>query len=221
MNSMDPAAREAAEAMVRTQIEARGVRDPRVLEAMRSVPRHHFVPDLSLAEAYDDHARPTGEGQTISQPYIVARMTELLRVEPGMTVLEIGTGSGYQTAVLAALGARVVSVERYESLAQRAREALRGIELPQQPRVVTGDGTLGFAGAASYDRILFTAAGPAVPESYREQLADPGRIVGPVGDRHQQVLVVVELHDGRWTTREDIGCRFVPLVGEQGWKHGE
>ena len=222
---MDAPAREAAQAMVRVQVEARGVRDPRVLEAMRSVPRHLFTPGLSMEEAYSDHARPTAEGQTISQPYIVARMTELLEVEPGMKVLEIGTGSGYQTAVLAKLGAVVVSVERYDSLAVRAREALQRVgdelDLPTPPRVVTGDGTLGFEAEAPFDRILFTAAGPEVPDSYREQLADPGRIVGPVGDRYQQVLISLDLRDGRWERREDIGCRFVPLVGEQGWKHGE
>ena len=148
-------------------------------------------------------------------------MTELLGVEPGMKVLEIGTGSGYQTAVLATLGAEVVSVERYQTLAQRARAALEGLDLPTQPRVVTGDGTLGQEDGGPYDRILFTAGGPVVPEAYREQLADPGRIVGPVGDRHQQVLLVLDLRASRWTRREDIGCRFVPLVGEQGWKHGE
>lgn len=211
--------------MVEHDLRRRGVRDPRVLEAMRRVPRHRFVPGMPVERAYADRALPTAEGQTISQPYIVARMTELLHVDPGVRVLEIGTGSGYQAAVLATLGARVVSVERSPALAERARQVLADVlgeieaveDGDAAVRVVVGDGTLGWPEGAPYDRIMVTAAAPSVPEAYREQLADPGLIVIPLGDREQQYLTVIQRREGQFVQTRDTGCRFVPLVGEAGW----
>ena len=210
----------AREAMVRGQIEARGVRDERVLEAMRRVPRHLFIPEADPADAYRDEARATDLGQTISQPYVVARMSELLEVEPrvgGMSVLEIGAGSGYAAAVLSAMGARVVSVERHPELAERARAAVAraGVEGVE---VVVGDGTLGWPSDAPYDRIIVTAAAPSLPPELREQLTDPGRIVIPIGTRDTQSMLVFRLEDGRWHEDRDFTCRFVPLVGEAGWE---
>ena len=220
------AAADARAAMVERDLRRRGIDDPGVLEAMARVPRHRFVPDVPAAEAYADSALPTGQGQTISQPYIVARMTQLLCVEAGVRVLEVGTGSGYQAAVLAVLGADVVSIERSEALADRARRCLADV-LPElapvgaaqrgRVDVVTGDGTLGYREAAPYDRILVTAAAPALPPAYREQLADPGVIVIPLGDREQQQLIVIEQRDGQLIRRRDAACRFVPLVGQAGW----
>lgn len=216
---MDEAAR-AARQMVRTQLRDRGIRDVRVLEAMRRVPRHLFVPEVDIATAYGDHALPTAEGQTISQPYIVARMSELLDVQPSLKVLEIGTGSGYQTAVLAALGAQVISLERHASLAQRARQTLKQIVPGAAIEIVVGDGTVGYPLASPYDRILVTAASPRVLDAYRQQLADGGRLVLPVGDRDKQVLTVVDRRGDRYTPRDDLSCRFVPLVGEDAWGWG-
>ncbi len=222
----DRAAAEAAARMVEHDLRRRGINDPPVLEAMARVPRHRFVPEVPVAQAYADSALPTGEGQTISQPYIVARMTQLLCVAPGLRVLEVGAGSGYQAAVLAVLGADVISVERSPALAQRAREALAVILPGLEPvgadrlgrvEIVTGDGTLGHADAAPYDRILVTAGAPALPPAYRRQLADPGLIVIPIGDRQQQQLIIIQQRQGQLVRSRDTGCRFVPLVGEAGW----
>lgn len=212
----------AAQNMVRTQLRDRGIRDERVLAAMQGVPRHLFVPEVDVEAAYADHALPTAEGQTISQPYIVAYMTELLRVDPSARVLEIGTGSGYQTAVLATLGAQVISIERHEALAERARAVLRELLPPDAAvQVVTGDGTVGYPLASPYDRIIVTAAAPRVPSAYRHQLADGGRLVLPVGDRERQVLMVVDRKGDRFVELEDLPCRFVPLVGEDAWGFGD
>lgn len=202
--------------MVETQIAARGVDVPRVLEAMRRVPRHRFVPAHAAGGAYDDRPLPIGEGQTISQPYMVAIMTAALDVQPGHRVLEIGTGSGYQAAVLACLDAEVVSIERHGVLADRARQALdesgaRGV------RVLVGDGTEGWPPEAPYDRILVTAGAPAVPESLRAQLADGGRLVIPVGPSELQHVTVIDRHGDRFTERQAEACVFVPLVGRHGW----
>ncbi len=202
--------------MVDEQLRARDIDDPQVLDAMRRVPRHRFV-DESPAAAYGDHALPTAAGQTISQPYIVGKMTQLLGVEPGMKVLEIGTGSGYQTLVLATLGARVVSIERYDNLAARARSTLNEIAPDVSIQIVTGDGTLGYPSEAPYDRILCTAAAPDLPEPYRAQLSEGGRIVIPIGDRRTQYLTVFERHGRGWTRQDGIACRFVPLIGDAGW----
>ena len=217
MNAEAQRADELAQRMVREQIAGRGIRDPRVLAAMRRVPRHRFVPHQPVETAYADRALPTAAGQTISQPYMVARMTELLAVEPGQKVLEIGTGSGYQAALLLQLGARLTTIERCEELARPAEALLRELYPDAALRVVVGDGSLGFAADAPYDRMLFTCGAPDLPDACREQLADPGRIVIPTGERGEQILMVYDLAEGTWKTMHDIGCRFVPLVGEQGW----
>jgi protein-L-isoaspartate(D-aspartate) O-methyltransferase len=208
--------------MVAQQLERRGIRDRRVLAAMATVPREAFLPGEPGpgASAYDDRALPIDEGQTISQPFIVARMTELLDVEAGDRVLEIGTGSGYQAAVLAALGARVVSIERHESLGRAARETLErlgiaGIE------VRVGDGSRGDPGGAPWAGIIVTAAAPDVPPELRQQLAIGGRLVIPVGARWEQELLVVERRsEAHWRDKSDGPVVFVPLVGEGGWSEG-
>jgi len=199
------------------EIEARGVSDPAVLRVMRKIPRHLFMDEALIPQAYGDHALPIGQGQTISQPYIVAWMTELLQVEPGMRVLEIGTGSGYQTAVLAALGAYVFSVERVKELAARARARLAAMRF-LRVRIRLDDGTLGWPDEAPFDRILVTAAGPKIPEPLLGQLADPGRMVLPVGaSRSNQSLVLIQKENGRITSRNMGGVTFVYLVGAHGW----
>jgi len=215
MNTYRPLAE--AETMVDQQLIARGIRDERVLDAMRRVPRHRFVPRVTVAEAYADKALPTAAGQTISQPYMVALMTSLLAVEPGHKVLEIGTGSGYQTAVLAMIGADVVTMEVYASLTHFARKMIDDIGLTDRVTFVEGDGTLGCQPHAPFDRILVTAGAPHVPKRLKEQLTDDGRIVIPLGDRASQTLTVVTRRDGEWQTEASVPCRFVPLVGEDGW----
>ena len=206
-----------AQKMVDQQLRARGIRDPAVLEAMVHVARHQFVPQLPLSEAYADHALPTAEGQTISQPYMVAVMTEQLRVKTGLKVLEVGTGSGYQTAILARLGAQVVSIDRSEYLVEQASGLLKRLGWAIRVQVVTGDGTLGYQSQAPYDRILVTAGAPHLPQAYREQLANDGRIVIPIGTRQDQTLVIVDRHGDQWHSHSSTRCRFVPLVGEDGW----
>ncbi len=208
---------QAADDMVQQQLVARGISDPAVLDAMRTTPRHRFVPHVSPHRAYGDHALPTADGQTISQPYIVAVMTELLRLEPGQRVLEIGTGSGYQTAILLALGAHVVSLERSAKLAERAKQALADICPEAALTLVVGDGSLGHPDLAPYDRILVTAAAPALPPALEEQLAPAGRIVIPLGERHQQILTLFEHSDGKLRSHPQTPCHFVPLVGAAAW----
>jgi protein-L-isoaspartate(D-aspartate) O-methyltransferase len=202
--------------MVDEQIAARGVRDPRVLDAMRDVPRHRFVADDAQWQAYEDRPLPIGEGQTISQPYMVAAMTELLSPQPSSVVLEIGTGSGYQTAVLARLAAHVTSIERHAPLADRAGRILEMLGYANV-RVLVGDGTEGHAAGAPYDRILVTAGAPGVPDSLKRQLGEGGRLVIPVGPPGFQRLVLVERRGLAFDLTEGEGCVFVPLVGREGW----
>jgi protein-L-isoaspartate(D-aspartate) O-methyltransferase len=205
--------------MVDTQIEARGVSDPLVLEAMRRVPRHRFVPQGLWDQAYNDYPLPIGEDQTISQPYIVALMTEALELRSTDRVLEIGTGSGYQAAVLAELAAEVYSIDRLASLAENAKKVLAVLSY-KNFHVRVGDGTLGWPEEAPFEAILVTAGAPQVPRPLVEQLALGGRLVIPVGDRFSQTLTRIR------KTKEGLkydymgGCRFVRLIGEYGWKAG-
>jgi protein-L-isoaspartate(D-aspartate) O-methyltransferase len=210
---------EARTRMVDAQLRGRGIKDQRVLAAMTAVPRDAFVPRGERPEAYEDRPLPIGAGQTISQPYIVARMTELLHVAPGERVLDIGTGSGYQAAVLAELGCRVTSIERESTLVASAQERLIGLGYDDRVHVREGDGTLGAPDGAPWDGILVAAGAPAIPEALREQLGDGRRLVIPVGSREHQELIVVTRHGDEWVERSDGPCVFVPLIGEEGW-HG-
>lgn len=203
--------------MVETQIAARGVRNPRVLEAMRATPRHLFVAETLRREAYDDRPLPIGDGQTISQPYIVAIMTEALAPGPDDRVLEIGTGSGYQTAILARLCREVISIERHGSLAAAAQAVLEGMGIANV-RIVVADGTQGWAASAPFDRILVTAGAPAVPDMLRQQLADGGRLLIPVGPASIQHLTVIERTGETFVERQGEACVFVPLIGTHGWQ---
>jgi protein-L-isoaspartate(D-aspartate) O-methyltransferase len=204
--------------MVATQLRARGIRDERVLAALLEVPREEFVPAWQRDAAYADEALPIPAGQTISQPYMVARMTELLTVGPADRVLEIGTGSGYQAAVLAALGCRVTSIERHAELAAAARERLVRLGFGDAVEVRVGDGSLGDPGGAPWPAIVVTAAAPFVPLPLREQLdPDGGRLVVPVGSRDRQDLIVVTRRGNEWIELNDGPCVFVPLVGEAGF----
>jgi protein-L-isoaspartate(D-aspartate) O-methyltransferase len=205
------------ERMVYNQIEARGVRDQRVLDAMRTVPRHLFVPAYQVGAAYRDTPLAIGQGQTISQPYIVALMTELLELAGDERVLEIGTGSGYQAAILGRLAAKVITIERFAELAQEARERLSRLGYANV-RVEVGDGTLGWPPDAPYDGIIVTAASPELPEPLPDQLADGGRLVVPVGPRWTQHLVRLRRRGGTFTTESLIGVAFVPLIGAHGWQ---
>lgn len=214
-DSMEP--EKLREAMVETQIAARGIADERVLEAMRRVPRHLFVPPAQQERAYEDTPLPAGEGQTISQPYMVAWMTELLGLEGDEEVLEIGTGTGYQAAVLALLAGRVVTMERIESLARSARRRLEKLGF-DNVEVVVGDGSRGLPERAPFRGIIVTAGSPRVPEALLEQLEDGGRLVIPVGTSTMQTLTVVENRGGDMHTREMGNCVFVPLLGEYGWR---
>ncbi len=203
--------------MVEEQLRARGIRDRRVLEAMGAVPRHAFVDPGYHARAYGDHALPSEQGQTISQPYIVARMLELAEIAAHHRVLEIGTGTGYQTALLARLCDRVYSVERVASLLRAADQRLQGLGL-RNVALRHGDGTLGWQEFAPYDRVLVAAAAPRVPESLRAQLGEPGVLVIPVGGEERQHLEVWRrFQGGRWEGRRHGECRFVPLVGRDAW----
>jgi protein-L-isoaspartate(D-aspartate) O-methyltransferase len=203
--------------MVEEQIRARGVRDERVLSAMEQVPRHLFVPLELRASAYDDEPLPIGEGQTISQPFIVAEMTQALRMKGAEKVLEIGTGSGYQTAVLSKLCGEVVTVERLASLSGAARKLLDSLGISNVTYVV-GDGSLGYPEKAPYDRILSAAASPSVPPPWMEQLAEGGIVVLPLGGRWEQVLARVTKRGGKADSEVLGGCRFVPLLGVHGFR---
>lgn len=194
-----------------------GIKDKKVLEAMRTVPRHHFVPEALQSRAYGDHALPISANQTISQPFIVARMTELLELDRDSRVLEIGAGSGYQTAVLSKVAAQVYAIERLGDLAREAQARIRQLEI-YNATVKCFDGTLGWAANAPYDGILVAAGGPAVPEPLIAQLKIGGRLVVPVGESKeaQRLIRVIRIETG--TRQEDHGaCAFVPLIGQHGW----
>ena len=212
--------RRAREWMVSHQIERRGIKSPQLLEAMRQIPRHLFVQPLMRDRAYEDNPLPIGENQTISQPYIVALMTSLIHLEGVENVLEIGTGSGYQSAILSRLAKTVHTIERHRSLARRAESILKELNI-QNVTVHVGDGSVGLPKFAPFEAILITAAMPQVPEVLLNQLAKDGRLVAPVGSSGKQILQ-------RWTregetfSREDfIPVTFVPLRGELGWKSSE
>ncbi len=205
--------------MVKEQVVQRGVTDERVLAAMRAIPRHLFIDQAFWHRAYSDHPLPIGFDQTISQPYIVGLMSQELGVVGGEKVLEIGTGSGYQASVLAALGCTVYTVERIPELSKKASEILSMIGL----RTVyfrVGDGTLGWKEKAPFDRIIVTAGAPAIPEILMGQLAAQGKVVIPVGNRVEQQLLVVTRNGQATEKRYVTGCAFVPLLGEQGWDNG-
>lgn len=210
----------ARERMVQSQIEARGIKDPRVLDAMRQVPRHLFVPVDMRGSAYRDSPLPIGEGQTISQPYIVALMTEMLELSGEERVLEIGTGSGYQSAILSLLAREVYTVERLPNLAQRAEEVLRQLGYTNV-HIRVGDGTLGWPEHAPYEAIIVTAASPEVPAPLLDQLADGGRLVAPVGPRWNQTLVRVRREGDRFRRERLTAVAFVPLVGKHGWREDD
>jgi protein-L-isoaspartate(D-aspartate) O-methyltransferase len=203
-------------AMVELQLRGRGIRDERVLEAMTKVPRHEFVAPAFAGKAYDDQPLPIGEGQTVSQPYIVAAMLESLSLKPSDKVLEIGTGSGYQTALLAELVAEVFSIERHASLSQAAQQVLERLDY-QNVHVRTGDGSLGWPEAAPFEGIIISAAAPQLPSSLIAQLKEGGRMIAPVGTPEvQELRLIRRLGDEIRTLRLD-GCRFVPLVGKEGF----
>jgi protein-L-isoaspartate(D-aspartate) O-methyltransferase len=206
------------ERMVRDHIAARGIKDERVLAALRRIPRHLFVRDHLRSRAYGDHALPIGASQTISQPYVVAKMTELLEVGKEHSVLEIGTGSGYQTAILAVLARRVYSLERIAELAQQAIPRMRELGL-DNVKVQVFDGTVGWSEWAPYDRILVTAAAPKVPEPLLEQLAPGGTLLVPEGSINAQRLVLYKKSArGEVRRKEGEEVAFVPLLGRHGWK---
>jgi protein-L-isoaspartate(D-aspartate) O-methyltransferase len=194
-----------------------GIRDLRVLEAIRNVPRHFFVPEALESRAYGDHALPISANQTISQPFIVARMTELLELDGNSRVLEIGAGSGYQTAVLSRIAAQVYAIERIGDLAREAQTRIRQLEI-YNATVKCFDGTLGWAAHAPYDGILVAAGGPTVPEPLIAQLKIGGRLVVPVGDSRdsQRLIRVIKTETGR-KMEDHGGCAFVPLIGQHGW----
>jgi protein-L-isoaspartate(D-aspartate) O-methyltransferase len=204
--------------MIEGQLRNRGIRDDRVLAAMATVPREAFVDLAQRGLAYADEALPIASGQTISQPYIVARMTELLGVGPGERVLDVGTGSGYQAAILAAMGCRVLSIERHETLAREAQTRLEELGYGALVEIRVGDGSVGAPDGAPWRGILVAAAAPAIPDALREQL-DPvgGRLVLPVGPRDHQDLLVVTRQGNEWIERNDGPVAFVPLVGEGGF----
>jgi protein-L-isoaspartate(D-aspartate) O-methyltransferase len=206
--------------MIETQIRKRGVSSPRVLEAMAAVPRHEFVPDMFRNDAYADKPLPIGEGQTISQPYMVAAMTEALELTGSERVLEIGTGSGYQAAVLSLLVREVLTVESHTSLALAAQERLTDLGY-SNVHVHNGDGSAGFLDAAPYDAILVTAGAPEIPQAFKGQLREGGRLVIPVGGRDNQGLVRARMENGDLKSRVLFNCKFVPLLGRYGWSRTE
>lgn len=203
-------------AMVENQLRRRGIRDERVLEAMFTVPRHEFVPPAYVGAAYDDRPLPIGESETISQPYIVAAMTQAAQVQPGDKALEVGTGAGYQAAILAHLGAKVYTVERNFQLAEATRPRLARLGY-RDIEVVWGDGSEGYAPGAPYQVILVTAGAPDVPAILLQQLAEGGRMVIPIGDLRHQDLSVLTKHGNEITKQVLDPCQFVPLIGKHGW----
>jgi len=209
-------ARKRAE-MVHQQLEPRGISDRRVLEVMSRVPRHLFVPERLRKRAYSDTPLHIGEGQTISQPYMVALMTEMLGLRGSEKVLEVGTGSGYQTAILAELGQFAHTIERVSSLAEQARQRLAGLGYTNV-EVHLGDGSLGLEFEAPFDAIIVTAGAPETPAALCSQLAEGGTLIVPVGSQTLQRLQIVKKRRGQLSTKESTGCVFVPLIGEDGWR---
>jgi protein-L-isoaspartate(D-aspartate) O-methyltransferase len=204
--------------MVEEQVVNRGVTDPRVIDAMLNVPRHKFVEEALAGKSYQDAPLPIGEKQTISQPYMVAVMSEALMLDGSEKVLEVGTGSGYQAAVLALLADRVFSLERISSLARSARKALDSSGF-SKVNIRLADGTLGWQDMAPFDAIIVTAGAPDVPQEYLNQLSIGGRLVIPVGDRESQVLLrITRVSENEYKEEKMLGCRFVPLIGNHGWK---
>lgn len=208
----------ARKRMVQEQLVGRGITTPRLLDVFQKVPRHLFVQEAMQVQAYSDGPLPIGEKQTISQPYIVALMTDLLELTSNDHVLEIGTGSGYQTAILASLVRRVWTIERIRPLAMQARKVLDTLHL-LNVNIKVGDGTLGWPEEGPFDAILVTAGAPAIPETLAAQLAPGGRLVIPVGDETNQTLLRIrKAADGTLSQETGTGCRFVPLIGQQGWQ---
>lgn len=208
---------ELREKMVREQLISRDIHNEKVLTAFRKVPRHKFVPGDLEKSAYEDRPLPVGEDQTISQPYIVALMTEILDITPEDRILEIGTGSGYQSAILAELAKEVNSIERFQVLAKRSQDLL--LELGYKNiKIKTGDGTLGWQEYAPYDAIIITAAAPKIPQPLIEQLKPEGLMVLPIGAGLSQSLTLVQKINAKLKFRELCSCTFVPLIGEYGWK---
>lgn len=203
--------------MVAQQLRDRGIRDPRVLAAMQRVPRHEFVPKVGRRNAYADAPIVIGGGQTISQPYMVAVMTELLDLSPTDRVLEIGTGSGYQAAILSLLAREVITIERIPELAERARAVLSRLGY-DNVEVLLADGTVGSPERGPYDAIVVTAGAPQIPQSLLDQLTHGGRLVCPVGSRKTQQLVRWTRENGKFRAEEGVPCVFVPLIGEEGWR---
>ena len=202
--------------MVEEQLAGRGISDKKILDAFGKVPRHLFVPDEYRAAAYADYPLPTGSGQTISQPYMVALMTERLALSGGERVLEVGTGSGYQAAILAEIAAEVYSIERFEALAAESKKILESLGY-NNFKVKAGDGTLGWEENSPYDGIIVTAGAPGIPESLVKQLKSGGRLVIPIGGSFGQVLTIVEKEGQLLKKSEVCGCVFVPLIGKEGW----
>ncbi len=205
----------ARQLMVNSQLRARGISDPRVLDAMLRVPRHEFVPEPYRSEAYEDHPLPIGESQTISQPYVVALMLESLQIASTDKVVEVGTGSGYVTALLAELAAQVFSIERYPALAESALKVLTALGYANI-QVVTGDGTLGLPAAAPFDAILVSAAAPNLPHTLLTQLREGGRMIVPVGSPDSQQLQFIRMVNGQPVISLREAVRFVPLIPNQG-----
>ena len=203
--------------MVSGQLRSRGVHDERVLAAMGAIPREAFVPEENRRYAYADEALPIDAGQTISQPAMVAKMTEHLHVQPGDRILEIGTGSGYQAAILAWLGAQVTSLERQAALIPTAKARIDALDLPGSVEIREADGSLGDAAGAPWDGIIVTAAAPSIPDALREQLGEGGRLVIPVGSRDRQLLTIVTRYGNDWLEETDGYCVFVPLIGAEGF----
>lgn len=195
-----------------------GINDPGVIKAMLKVERHRFVEEALEDSAYGDYPLPIGDGQTISQPYMVAIMTSLLKLTGKERVLEVGTGSGYQAAVLAELAARVYTVEKIKKLSQRAEKILVNELKYKNVLVLVGDGSCGWSGFAPYDRIVVTASAPEIPETLVNQLSPDGKLVIPVGDRFSQVLMVVRKEKDKIKVESSTSCVFVPLIGKYGWK---
>ncbi|NIM03898.1 protein-L-isoaspartate(D-aspartate) O-methyltransferase [bacterium] len=202
--------------MVTQQIMGRGVVTPRVIEAFRKVSRHLFIPEQFRSHAYNDHPLPIGEGQTISQPYMVALMTDLLDLTEEDKVLEIGTGSGYQAAILAELAKEVYTIERHRALAERAKRILQELDY-KNVKVLVGDGTKGRKEFSPYQKIIVTASAPGVPQPLFEQLDEMGKLVIPVGGRWSQDLVLIQKKKGEMISKPVCGCVFVPLIGEYGY----